>query len=265
MTKIVLTGRLRVGKDFVAKAVDARIIGFADPLYEMGRYFLGHGPEEKDTASGLREFYQQIGNWGRGEVNKENPLSVQRAIWTTWAKRLGPSIVPYVNWELYGQPNSGIWVDALLRRAVQLNVLRLAVSNCRFDDEFKRLTGDGFDHWHVMCGKQTYVERLAQVGLTLQSPELRHSSEKLADALDQSVVNTVRTQPTGPKLKVVWNDARPAPSNRFATIDELKQYLNEYEQRTNSTTAAADTSAGGCDGGQTQSAATAGTAENRDA
>lgn len=257
--KYALTGRLRVGKDYVAKACNGTVLGFADPLYEVGRALFGLGPEDKDRVPQLRVFYQNLGEWGKGLADNKEPVSVERATLTMLMRSLGPELCQApVNWRSYGK-NQNIWLEALLARAFVLsNELQngepirddggeiidyaagrsevdIFVSNVRFKFELETLAHNDYDHWHVMCSETTYMERLRDIGIVPGDQRLKHVSEMLATELDRQVNNILKLHPTGPKLKVIWNDYRPAPGTRLITLDEFKTLVknNAIDESTN--------------------------------
>jgi hypothetical protein len=226
--KIALTGRLRVGKDHVAENCGGTIIGFADPFYVIAEYMTGFDRTHKDTVPGLRELYQKIGQWGRGDLTKEYPITPERALFTAWVKSGDAAkLVPGVDWSLWGKGN--IWIDYVMRRAEEDPANRIFTTNCRFKLEYDTFLEASWDHWHVMCSRETYEERLRAVNMTLADPRIKDVSEQLADALDKAVVAAIKNQPVGPKLKVIWNDQRPSPNERLQTLTEFQAYLHNQE------------------------------------
>jgi hypothetical protein len=230
ISKIALTGKLRVGKDTIAEKCGGTIVSMAHPLYVVGEYLTGIGPEHKDKVPFLREFYQRFGQWGRGEFSAEYPLTMERLLMTAWVKSGQPAkLLPWVKWEEWGTEN--IWINSMFEQVEQISqqVNRVFVSNCRFHNEYKALAEAGWDIWHVLCSRQTYEERLRDVDLSVNSPKLRDTSEKLALELDRRTVEAIQTQPVGPKLKVIWNDSRPSPCERLQTLEQFQAYLENQE------------------------------------
>lgn len=226
--KIALTGKLRIGKDYVATKSGGQIIGFADPLYKIGEKLTGYDDTHKDAVPFLRKLYQTIGQWGRGEVNEQYPWNMERAIFTALVKSdLFRDLCPEVNFDSWGSPD--IWLNSLVTRAEQLDGNRIFCVNVRFKNELDHLVAGGWDHWHIACSRQTYEERLRDVAMSVNDPRLRDVSEQLAGLLDNSVVNTIKTEPVGPKLKVIWNDHRTSPSERLCSLEEFQKYIENYE------------------------------------
>lgn len=230
VNKFFFTGRLKSGKDFAATAAGAKIIGFADPLYAIASYYFHleiNATEGKDIP-GVREFLQTIGQWGRGVVSEKYPLNVGRAIFISQILSGGPKGFfgfPEVAWATYGRHND-IWLDAAIIRAneyIAANAdARVAITNCRFDHEFKRLQADGWQHWHSLCSPKTWAARLLAEKLTPESAAVRDLSEQLAANLDSNVVKQLSAQKDGPKLRAIWNDRDTAcPSSRLHSVESF--------------------------------------------
>lgn len=220
---IFFTGRLGIGKDYCAAAAGYNIVGFADPMYALANHFFGtavSATEGKD-APGMRTFLQTVGQWGRGDVNAEYPYTPLRAIFITMIRSLSAAgaLPDSKSWEKFGYQD--FWVDRLIDRTASAPG-RLAVTNCRFENEFSRLKNQGWQHWHIIANPNTWTARLAAKKLTPQSPECNNMSEALAKKLDANVVKILSTERTGPKLRVIWNDpAVKCPSTRLHTLDEF--------------------------------------------
>lgn len=232
--KLFFTGRLKSGKDYVAKASGAVIFGFADPLYAIATHFFGVnvGPNEGKDLPGMRAFLQAAGQWGRYAVSEQYPLTPARALFIAAVReaaesgRLG---CPEVDWTSYGT-NPDIWLNACIARANAFLAAnpskRVAITNCRFGNEFSRLQQEGFDHYHCMCGPKTWAARLAESKLTPESPSVRDTSEQLAGKLDQSVIKQLSAQKVGPMLKAIWSDPlAPKPSPRLHSVESFLQTI----------------------------------------
>ena len=232
--KFAFTGRLKAGKDYVAAALDAKIFGFADPLYVLLDHFFGtnavNNPKDKDIP-GARQFLQTVGQWGWGSTSASHPLTPARACFVTMIRSLGANnVFPahlQVDWENFGKLRT-LWVDAGLRRIDSFlsehSTKRIAIVNARFKHEFEPLAAAGFEHYHVMCSAKTWQARLAKAGIDSKSPVLTDLSEKLAHVLDQDAIKKISAQKAGPMLRVIWNDeVTPSPSPRFYTLQSFLQ------------------------------------------
>lgn len=239
---LLLSGRLASGKDYVAAQAGARVFGFADPLYAVASYFFGvevTATQNKDLP-GMRAFLQYLGQWGRGEVNDKYPYTPARAVFVQMVRSLGvhsgsKAFCPSVDWSSFGF-DKNIWINALHKRMTEAREiepkLRVAITNARFENELRYFRDqNNFDHFHIMCSPETWAERLAKKNLKPESKELQDVSEQLAIHLDRDVVNKIRTQKVGNKLKVIWNDHRPCPSARLYTLNEFLQGIAIDEAR----------------------------------
>lgn len=232
--KVFFTGGLKVGKDYLAQAANANILGFADPLYALATYFFGVkvSSVEGKELPGCRELLQAIGQCGRGILTPQYPMSLGRAAFVQLMRSLGtqntPSFCPSVDWKNYGL-DENLWVNACIKR-VSEHVAenpgdRVAITNCRFINEYKALEAAGFQPWHVMCSGPTRASRLVKAGIDLNSPVLKDISEQLAMRLDAQVTQKISQQRNGPMLHVIWNDPTPPPSPRLHTVNSFLQAL----------------------------------------
>lgn len=227
--KLFFTGRLQSGKDTSANAAGATIFGFADPIYRITSHLfkMSVTASEGKDLPGMREFLQTIGQWGRGVVNEQYPITPVRALFCqqicAQAENFG--FFPEVAWNTFGS-NPDIWLNACIARADEYLVAnpgaRVAITNVRFENEFKRLQAEDFQHWHCMCSAKTWTERLAQSKLTPESPAVKDLSEQLAIKLDASVIKLLSAQKLGPQLRAIWSDKQaPKPSERLHSTESF--------------------------------------------
>lgn len=218
LRRVFLTGRFKVGKDHIAVQAGCKIFNAADPLYFLAAYFFA-GQKKDDT----RAFLQTVGQWGRGTVSAEYPLTPERALFIKKIhSEFGHGMTQEVHWGSYGQ-NENIWLDSLIARAAKETAeTSVAVSGVRFNNEYAALSAAGFIPFHVMTSGSTWAARLQAVGLTPDSPACKDVSEQLAVALDKKVVETLSKTKHGPKLRCVWSDDKLAPpSGRLLTVGEF--------------------------------------------
>lgn len=227
--KFFFTGRLAAGKDYLANAIGAKVISFAEPLYAMASYYFDievTADKNKDLP-GVRDFLQKVGQWGRAVVSPAYPLTPERALFTAQVRLDGSAACfghKEIDWSDFGK-DPGIWLNAALARATDETAPRLAITNCRFANEFESLSKAGWKHYHVMCSAKTWAARLAKKNLTTESPELKDTSEQLAIKLDSSVIKQVSAQKTGATLRAVWCDDVPKPSNRLHSVSSLLESI----------------------------------------
>src|SRR6185295_6639132 len=133
--KIFFTGRIGVGKDYLANAIGAKVLGFADPMYALVEYLTGVKVTANDgkNIAGIRKMLQQIGQFGRDEVNEQYPYTVERSMFCLMVRSLAAQkLIDFggVEWSKYGK-NRDLWIDGLLRRS-EVTEGKMAVTNCRF-------------------------------------------------------------------------------------------------------------------------------------
>ena len=225
--RIFFTGRMKVGKDYCATAAGARAFGLAEPLYALLKVFFG--TDNKD-AYGAREFLQKMGQWGRGLVTADYPVTAERAALTALiraSRSLPPELC--VEWMKFGS-DPDLWINALLKRSEPVIAKepdrRYAVTNVRFDNELKALKGAGWEHWHVMCSAETRNLRLRQAGLDPDGNAQRDTSEHISRSFDASVVKNIKQKQRGAMLRCIWSDDRvPCPSARIYTVNQWLQEI----------------------------------------
>lgn len=225
-TFLLFSGRMFAGKDFVAKAVNSNIRGFADPIYQISDHF--NGTSDK-SVPGVRSFLQRVGQWGWGFVSEEYPHTVERAMFTKHMRERGHEVTAdfgWVNWAEYGK-RKDFWVNILLHRLglvkervgvpVDDTTNRMvAVTNARFYHELEPMRAAGFDHFHVVCSQETREERMRNAGYAIRRDEQLDTSEHMAMQFDQEIGDN----------QIVWNDHRPMPRTRnFMTIHDFRQRL----------------------------------------
>lgn len=225
--KIFYTGLIGVGKDYVAEATNAAIFGFADPIYHLAEYFFGITVNSKTGKDipGVRQFLQMAGQWGRAEVSEQYPLTPARACFISMIRSLGEAArfdARYeIDWSAFGR-DSHFWVNGVVKRAtahLQANpTSRVASTNVRFQPEYKSLSGLGWTHYHVMCSPETRRSRVKAL-------TDKDTTEAMANHLNNDVMKRISAQPTGAKLRVIWNDTAKIPSPRLYTLSEFLQAI----------------------------------------
>ncbi len=232
-TLYAFSGKMHSGKDFVAKTAGLGIIGFADPIYEIVKYYTGTADK---SVPGIRKMMQYVGQVGWGCVSETYPFTPERATLTEQIRINGGMMsedFQFVNWEQYGR-RQDFWVNILLQRlglrpvptfvkrvpefgqegeilltrTSQINNAlvpeNVAVTNVRFDHELEPLAGAGFQHYHVMCSEETRQRRMREAGYVVKAEEQNDTSEALAKRLDTEM----------PEEWVIWNDDAPVPPGK---------------------------------------------------
>jgi hypothetical protein len=227
-------GRMRAGKDYTAKKWNLDIIGFADPMYDLCESF--YGTSDK-TKPGVRRNLQMIGQWGRGRVDSDHPMTFERQEVTRRAQVNGHLITgigtPEV-WKKFGHTQD-FWVDLLLSR-VEHNTpdgVGFGVPNVRFPNELTKLQEEGAEILLVACTEETRYERLPD---DHDPKDDENISEQLAHALHDIWMHEEPEHEFADKIpvgfkkdiregeRVIWNDPHfdpPAPAHgtRFRPVD----------------------------------------------
>lgn len=250
---IGFTGSLGAGKDYVADALGASKASMAEPLYAMTKLFFNRGSVDRSEGLpvGLRECWQTFGQWGKGTVSQEYPLTPVRAMFETFVRdRMWPELLQQfgetfgVRWEDYGR-DENLWIKAMVHR---LKGRRLspdrsrtltAVTNIRFKCEVDAFKAQGWPLIHVLASPATL--RARQDAQHTSEEARSNSSERLAHQINDACYHVCyRSTPT-PDLPdwladngfgwvdaVVWNDTEGDPSiNEFLTIGQLKAIVEE--------------------------------------
>ena len=208
-------GRLYAGKDYVAEQAGLKKIGFADPMYEIAKYF--HGTTDK-SAPGIRRFLQLIGQWGWGHTDpdcSDYHYTVERANMTGLVRTLGregafqgfPDEIGH--WRNYGLDRS-FWVNILDRRLREMTE-DAAIVNIRFEHEIGYAKSRGIPVYLVWVSKETQLERLAAHGVELTEKELKDKSEQFCEQLRYTL----------PAENIIWNDHRPMEDSRFLSVEDF--------------------------------------------
>jgi hypothetical protein len=227
VNRIFFTGIIASGKDYVAGQCGAVVLGLADPIYALVNQLFGtsvSANQGKDIP-GVREMLQTLGQWGRGDVSLKYPLTPARALMISYVRSLG-GLLPaelQVDWASFGA-NKNLWLDSLVARADLLPAnRRVAVTNVRFENEYKLLSSRGWTSFHVMCSPATRTARLNLLKSAPSPTTLNDESEGLAKFLDADV--THKGAKPGGKLRAIWNDSGPKPSPRLYSVNEWLQEL----------------------------------------
>lgn len=231
--KVVFTGQMKAGKDYVAEAAGYTIVSLAEPLYMLLDFFFGIPVAEKDTP-GARRFMQVVGTWGRGDITTKEPVTPERAIFVRMIQTLGEhDALPMgdtVDWKSFGK-DQNIWLNACIKRADAIlagdDNAKVAVVNGRFENEIKAFDQAGWARFHVMASALALKQRREKDNV--QPAALQHASEALAVHLDKGSL-TVAQKSGKQKINVVWNDpAAGRPSSKFYSLREFIATVNTAE------------------------------------
>ena len=233
--RLIFSGRMRAGKDYVAEQLGLPIYGFADPIYLLTEAWVG---SQDKTLSGVRRAMQKIGAWGRGIVSEAYPLTRERHRFCEWAQVHGPTITGMGTgrrWAQFGQDwdpaleemghyPGHFWIELLQDRVRGAD--EYGITNGRFPNEIWAFSGGDKGHIHVMCSEETRRARTNEAGEAWDPDAENDTTEQMAAQLDEYVYaggeeareavmkkyglgNIVG--PDSPPLTVVWNDPRQEP------------------------------------------------------
>jgi hypothetical protein len=114
----------------------------------------------------------------------------------------------------FGKP--GFWATRLLaeieeyRAGMPRPVIVIGISELA---DFTLFRNDAkFTHFHVMVSNATLGKRL---------PQGQPSQDLVSSALDNDVIRQISQNKAGSKLRCVWNDETPPPTNRFWSAAEF--------------------------------------------
>lgn len=265
--RVILSGRLSSGKDYIAEKNGYTVYGFADPMYKIAEHFLGTSDK---GAEGVRRFEQKVGAWGRGEVNEEYPLTLERKRIRDALQNRGHKITGMGSrslWQHFGFGNEyidcgnpaffqsgagGFWIELLGDRIGQASEEKIAITNGRFPNELRYfISNHRFKHFHVMCSEETRRERLEEKNETYDPDAETDITEQLAAELDYLALQPEDTADVGDRFDdplitdddqigstvqgvkflhtVVWNDTdENLPDELSEKIDRLDKNIEHH-------------------------------------
>jgi len=188
--RLAFTGRSYSGKDYVAQACGATVISIAEPFYALARNVV---PNCSKQVEGAREFYQQVGNWGRGFVSAACPITASRLHFVSWIRKAGARLCSDgglafsgVDWPRFGL-DQNLWIEAALARADQDPSPVQAFTNVRFETELFRVVERGYKVFHVWAQDGDRVLRATKLGHVLSASASADETERLATDFDRRV------------------------------------------------------------------------------
>ena len=212
--RLALSGLLCSGKDYVAERAGYLVLSFAEPMYAIAKYYFGHCDK---TNPDIRKFLQNVGQWGWGFYDEDKcPYTPARAAVTHQLRRDGHRIsgTSAPSWLEYGRKKT-FWVDALLFELGPIGKFanrrngRFAVTNCRFEHELKPLQEAGFEHYLVLCTKESRINRNG-------APISREVDEDFSEQFARDLLLTL------PPDRIIWNDSvESCPNPEYLTVHEF--------------------------------------------
>jgi hypothetical protein len=224
-----MVGKSTVGRNYAGR----KEASLAEPLYALARMFLG---SDDKTVPGVREFLQTVGQWGRGTVSEKYPRTLERGIFSRWARERFPihmmdDDLDYllnrskVHWATFGS-NEDIWIDALCARMGSLDFC----SNCRFENELAAFTAKLIPVFHVTCRADTLGARWRAANVSVEA--LTDISESLATRIDCDLdyLFPEQVRKKYGLSGIIWNDERfitgPSSPEGMLTVEQFVAIVN---------------------------------------
>ena len=253
---LALSGQMFTGKDFVAQAGRYKIVGFADPIYELTEHLCG---SRDKSVPGVRECMQKIGQWGWGHVSHGYPCSMDRAAVTWIVQNHGAQITRdfrWADWRGYGNRRD-MWVNILLLRlglasreeqealhqvALGNGWLNIHSGNYGAPDSLKWLyprteaeqqEAEGakfaivnvrFDHEDAPLRNSKFERFHVMCSEETRRERMEKAGYLFVESTDNDLSEQMakRLNVDMPDSRVIWNDHRPMPAGRkYLTVAEF--------------------------------------------
>lgn len=199
--RLMFTGRSLAGKHWLANRLGARIIDVYAPIKRTIASYLG-----ASEGPGFAALADEIRAWGAGLVSPQFPLTSVRLL---FVKTLRQS----AEWGFFGRPN--FWADyALSVASAQDAKQSVVIIGVDTPEQYKAVLEAKFVPFHVMASNASIAARGTP---GVQSP--------LSNHLDNSAIKQVSQQPTGERMRCVWNDNSDPRTNRFWSVD---QFISQF-------------------------------------
>jgi hypothetical protein len=199
-TRILLTGRHGTDAPKLAFATGAKVFGLAESVFAFAQVWA-----DSVDIHGFPAVAERLHAWGDGSITDKNPMSLERVWITHTARQIDAG---------FGRP--GFWAKRLLaeieeyRAGMPRPVIVIGISELA---DFTLFRNDAkFTHFHVMVSNATLAKRL---------PSGQPSQDLVSTALDNDVIRQISQNKAGSKLRCVWNDETPPPTNRFWSAAEF--------------------------------------------
>lgn len=222
--RVLFTGRSKVGKDWLAHEIGAKVFSLSDPalvILENAFLDLTVPPAQRlrpDFSGALAEFMA----YGEGTVSPAYPLTPARAFVITNVRASGKDGEKLFGIDPKRFGHKDFWLNSLTARIVRHTAKnpneRLAITQVETPAFYTHLTKQlNFKPYHVMASNVTVASRPAT-----GSPEAT-TKPTVSEMIEQDVNRKVSAQREGPKLWCIWNDpTQPCPTGRLMSVDEFR-------------------------------------------
>lgn len=195
LNKIFLTGRAG-GPEQVAGAVG---INLRTLVENQVKELFGFTP----TPALLSEYQA----WASGTVNPQYPQTLSRALLESLVRSKQPG---------FGSAEYLLSLAKVRAEALAAQGKLAIIIGVDSVPGFKLLQRNGYTHFHVMMSNATASNRPS-------------SPNAVSDAMDNDVIKKISFQRDGKRLRVIWLDSQPAPSNRFYSLQDFQRELATAE------------------------------------
>lgn len=158
--RLFLIGRLRSGKDHLSSLLKRPQWGLADAMRVLLKGL--NYPSDK-RMSGARECLMKIGQWGRGWVDSNYPLSPERIMWVDYIRNHGSRLAPQYDWSNYGLKPT-FYSDLILQDPKYQQTKKSMVSDIRFQSDALNLQEAGSALVLVWASHKTICRRIVEIG-----------------------------------------------------------------------------------------------------
>lgn len=234
-TRIMLFGKIRAGKDFVADRLSIPKHNLARPFYWLINNLIGNTVKGNP---GMRRTMQEIGQWGRGIINEQYPVTTARISFVNMVRKLE-------GWESYGE-KMDFWAHKLCQSPEILDLTKdLVVTDCRYLDDSKAIEKYNVEPYLVLCYEETRKSRIDALGEKYDGiipvPKIgeipKYDLDFLLKHTDISEVyatylswNALYSNDLGfSQDRIIWNDENPMPAGKkFLTVESFLERHGKF-------------------------------------
>lgn len=179
--RVAFIAPFATGKDHAAEVLGyTSIAKFAAPLYRLSELIW---PGFQKSMPGGRKFLQQLGAAGRGQIDENYPVTMERALIRQYVESFIRREELDEKWRAFGFP--GFWIDRALESLAK-RPTPWALTDARYPNEVQALRSSGTAVFFVGCNALTLIERRKKGGYATDGAE-KDSSEALANRIAERV------------------------------------------------------------------------------
>lgn len=199
-TPFALIGLARSGKDYLIGKTGRKSIGLSDPIAALMERFAGGAPIGNKSSPGYRRVMQLWGQWGRGMLTEEYPLTPERLQWLQFVRSRGIYWAQEYALDLGKLGFPQFWIEGAVDRVRNSSSTPTAISNLRWPAD---VNGVPLDWPIVLVVREPHELRTSMAACGESVDVWNDTSERLASGL---TVTSMRPTsfPTG-LLADVWD------------------------------------------------------------